>query len=227
MTTQHSIKSETKILINPDDLNLTIKQNSFLSLYIIIDNTTTKTLINNYNLEKNAEIKVNIIYFGNHKNTLKIKSNTKHLDSNSKSNISIKSILFDESKIDCASIIEMPKNIREAKGHFEHHTLLLSQKSSAKTVPSLKIESENIEASHAATIGKMDENLLFYLQSRGLSRKQSRQLLIKAFVFKNLNKIEDKNIEKEFNKKIEKLLNENMINYCKNKTCCNNQTTTC
>lgn len=81
-----------------------------------------------------------------------------------------------------------------ADTYFSHHTLLLSDNASVKTAPYLEIRTDEVKAGHAASIGKVDEEALFYLLSRGLSEKEARTLLIEGFFETELATIDDEKI---------------------------------
>ena len=59
--------------------------------------------------------------------------------------------------------------------------ILLSEESYFHSKPELKIFADDVKCSHGSTIGPIDQDLLFYLRSRGLSKKKSTSLLIKSF----------------------------------------------
>ena len=60
-------------------------------------------------------------------------------------------------------------------------TLLLSEDAQITTKPQLEIFADDVKCTHGATVGQLDQDSLFYLRSRGLSRNQARQLLTHAF----------------------------------------------
>ena len=60
-------------------------------------------------------------------------------------------------------------------------TLLLSEDAQITTKPQLEIFADDVKCTHGATVGQLDQDGLFYLRSRGLSRDQARQLLTHAF----------------------------------------------
>jgi Fe-S cluster assembly protein SufD len=61
--------------------------------------------------------------------------------------------------------------------------LLLAKSAEANVKPELIIDADDVKAKHGATIGQIDEDELFYMQSRGLTPEQSREMVIKSFVF--------------------------------------------
>jgi Fe-S cluster assembly protein SufD len=68
--------------------------------------------------------------------------------------------------------------------------LLLSEDAQVTTKPQLEIFADDVKCTHGATVGQLDEDSLFYLRSRALSREQARQLLIHAFAADLLGHIE-------------------------------------
>lgn len=62
-----------------------------------------------------------------------------------------------------------------------NRTLLLSRRAETHTRPRLEINADEVKCAHGAAIGKLDEDALFYLRSRGLGAMDSREILIRAF----------------------------------------------
>ena len=62
-----------------------------------------------------------------------------------------------------------------------NHNLLLSRQAEIDAKPELEIYADDVKCSHGTTVGQLDETALFYLRSRGLSRREARQLLTHAF----------------------------------------------
>ncbi|OGJ42856.1 hypothetical protein A3I58_01780 [Candidatus Peregrinibacteria bacterium RIFCSPLOWO2_02_FULL_39_10] len=83
---------------------------------------------------------------------------------------------------------------------------MLSQNAKVETIPSLEIETNDASAGHAASMGKIDDEMLFYLLSRGINEKTGKKILIKAFLEKDFDKIEYENTKKILDEKIEKIL---------------------
>jgi Fe-S cluster assembly protein SufD len=67
--------------------------------------------------------------------------------------------------------------------------LLLSDTGEIDTKPQLEIYTDDVQCTHGATVGKLDENALFYIQSRGLSLNDARRLLLLAFIQELFNRM--------------------------------------
>ena len=60
--------------------------------------------------------------------------------------------------------------------------ILISDKASANAKPVLEIYADDVVCAHGATVGELDDEQLFYLNSRGISVDKAREILIKAFL---------------------------------------------
>ena len=77
------------------------------------------------------------------------------------------------------------KVLPEAKGteaFLEERILLVSPNAKAEAVPNLEIETDEVHCSHAAAVGKIDDEEIFYLQSRGVSPKSAKEMIISGFL---------------------------------------------
>lgn len=68
-----------------------------------------------------------------------------------------------------------------ADGGFYNKNLLLSPTAEIDTRPALEIYADEVKANHGATVGQLDEHMLFYLRSRGVPHTQARDMLVRAF----------------------------------------------
>ncbi len=107
----------------------------------------------------------------------------------------IRSALTDKSSCAIEGAWKIEKNAHGTDTYFAHHTLLLSKDASAKTAPNLEIKTDDVKAGHAASVGKVDEDAMFYLLSRGLSQAQARALLVQGFFETELGAIDDEEIK--------------------------------
>lgn len=77
-----------------------------------------------------------------------------------------------------------------ADGSFYNKNLLLSSDAEIDTRPALEIYADEVKANHGATVGQLDENVLFYLRSRGIPLDVARHMLVRAFCSVALDGIE-------------------------------------
>jgi Fe-S cluster assembly protein SufB len=78
---------------------------------------------------------------------------------------------------------------RGAKAHVECSTLLLTPDARTETIPTLNAENDDVELGHEATVGRVSQEALFYLMSRGLSEAEAMTLIVNGFVSPILKEI--------------------------------------
>ena len=82
---------------------------------------------------------------------------------------------------------------RDAQGtmaYQKNNNILLTDDAKMDSKPQLEIYADDVKCSHGATVGQLDENALFYMQSRGIGKREARLLLMFAFaheVIQNIN----------------------------------------
>ncbi|RYG01845.1 MAG: Fe-S cluster assembly protein SufD, partial [Chitinophagaceae bacterium] len=84
---------------------------------------------------------------------------------------------------------------------------LLSDKASINTKPQLEIFADDVKCSHGCTIGKMDEEGLFYLQSRGIPEETAKSLVLHSFTMDVLAEIRTEEIRNYIDQVISEKLN--------------------
>ena len=94
----------------------------------------------------------------------------------------LKGVADDQSRIGLVGRIKIEPNCGQTNSFLTQRVLLLSDQSQAEVVPDLEILTDDVKCSHAASISHLDEEQLFYLMSRGLSRTQAEKLIIKGFL---------------------------------------------
>jgi len=124
-----------------------------------------------------------------------IKTNINHLAENTKSYQLIKSVLNDNSKGVYQGKIFVNSKAQKTDGYQLSKALLLNQNTEFDAKPELEIYADDVKCSHGSTSGNLDEDVIFYLMSRGLNYQQSRKLLINGFLLDVVEKITDLEIK--------------------------------
>jgi len=114
----------------------------------------------------------------------------------SKGKIEVKGILKGQSKVSLNGIINIKKSCQKVEASFSEDALLLSPETNLKTIPALNIASSNVKASHRVAVTKFAEDELFYLKSRGISKKDAESLLIEGFFNKIIKNSKNELLEK-------------------------------
>ncbi|BAY12794.1 Fe-S cluster assembly protein SufD [Calothrix sp. NIES-2098] len=83
----------------------------------------------------------------------------------------------------------VPKPAQLTNAAQLNRNLLLSSKARVDTKPQLEITADNVKCAHGATVSQLEDDEIFYLQSRGIDQNAARNLLINAFAAEIINKI--------------------------------------
>ncbi len=87
-----------------------------------------------------------------------------------------------------------------------NNNILLSKTAKMNTKPQLEIYNDDVKCSHGATVGQLDTDALFYLQSRGIGKKEANHLLMYAFADEVIRKIKLEPLRDRMNEMVEKRL---------------------
>ena len=108
--------------------------------------------------------------------------NTKIDNSENKINVFILSLLQDNNIIDVDWDIKVEKNVSNSKRHLMVKNITLWKNVKAKMSPKLDVYSQNVQATHGVSIDKINPEKKFYIESRGLSNKESIELSIHGYI---------------------------------------------
>ena len=95
-----------------------------------------------------------------------------------------------------------------AVGGEEEFTLLLSEEAKSLAVPILLCHEDLVQANHAASNGKLDEDILFYLMSRGFPRSEAEGLIVESRMRPSLDRIPDEDLRES----LKKVIHERIVN---------------
>ena len=127
-----------------------------------------------------SRLDLNAIYFGNRDRSVDINYVAEHVGRKTRSEIHVSGALLDRSGKNFRGTIDFRRGAKQAVGHESEFNLLFSPKVRSRTAPLILCTEEDVEGQHAASTGKIDENRMFYLMSRGLSELDAKKLLIEA-----------------------------------------------
>lgn len=129
-----------------------------------------------------AYAKVKCACFGLSNRIFKFTTLQDHQVAYTRSKVRIRSVLDGNAKFDCRSAIKIIKTAHHVTAEQFNNNILISKSAHALSIPQLEIESEEVKCKHGATVSKLDDDEMFYLQSRGIDPINTRDLLINAFL---------------------------------------------
>lgn len=150
------------------------------------------------NLEgDSSSSEVSVIALAANNESIMTLTKASHSGRRTRSSTLYRAVLIGESRSDYHGIIRIAKGGNGSDAFLDDHTLLMGNGPKADSIPSLDIDCNDVKAGHSAAMGTIDEEHLFYLQSRGISPEQAVELVVDGFV----NPVVD-SIECELGKKL-------------------------
>lgn len=138
-----------------------------------------------------AEAHIQGLNFGDNDQHMDQRIVVEHLAGETLSDQLIKGVLGGRAKGSVNGKIYIAQDAQKVISKHLNHNLLLSKTAEANTKPELEIYADDVKANHGATVGRLDEEKLFYLQSRGLRAEEAEKLLSSAYAEDIFMKIPD------------------------------------
>ncbi|SDS44776.1 Fe-S cluster assembly protein SufD [Gramella sp. MAR_2010_147] len=125
-----------------------------------------------------------------------------HIEPNCESHQDYKGIFGDSSTGVFNGKVLVEKEAQKTNAYQSNNNILADDKATINSKPQLEIFADDVACSHGCTIGQLDEDALFYLQSRGIPRKEARGLMMYAFANNVLESVKIPEVKKRINKLI-------------------------
>ncbi|KKW10526.1 MAG: SufBD protein [Parcubacteria group bacterium GW2011_GWA2_49_9] len=128
----------------------------------------------------NSSLRLFCAFLAN-KHTYRLETEIIHTAKNTFSRTLVKGVLDGAAVLNYEGDVIVRKGAKQADADLMVNTLMLSPLARAHTLPKLHVAENEVKAGHGATVGKIDEEQLFYITSRGLTIPEAKQLIIKGF----------------------------------------------
>ena len=122
------------------------------------------------------------IIFGTERQSFDVTSNLLHYGHNSRGRVLVKSVMKDMSKSLFKGMIKIAKEAKATESYLAGHAILLDKAAKSDAIPGLEIETNEVKATHSASVAQLDEAQVFYLMSRGLSREGAKREIVNGFL---------------------------------------------
>jgi Fe-S cluster assembly protein SufB len=105
-----------------------------------------------------------------------------HTSPHTASRVVSKSVSRDGGRTVYRGMLHVAPGARDVTASIECDSLLLDERSSAETVPDIRVQNSDVTVAHEASVGKLSEEDLFYAQSRGLTEAEAKAMIVRGFV---------------------------------------------
>ena len=197
------IQSNSENTYNMSNLHVKQLENSTYQFYQYADGGIFSRSNINVDLEgENAECSINCLSLSRRNqhidNSIMVNHNFPHTHSSQL----VKSVLFDNSSGVFNGRTIVKKDAQKIEAHQLNKNLLLSKMAKMNSIPQLEIYADDVKCSHGSTTGQLDDDALFYFQSRGIPKNDAFILLVSGFVSEVMQKIKFEPINNYINQKI-------------------------
>ncbi len=184
--------------------NVDLDQNSNLDwIFASLGSKVTKAFSHLNLVGQGATGKMSGFYFSNGTQHFDHDTRQNHLAQNTTSDLLFKGALLGNSRSVWQGMIYVDPNASKTDGYQANRNLVLSEKARADSIPGLEILTDDVRCTHGATVGKIDQDLVFYLESRGLPKKEAEKLIVEGFFDPIMQRIPFENVRERFQKAIE------------------------
>jgi Fe-S cluster assembly protein SufD len=151
---------------------------------------------------KGAGAQVSGFYFPTQTQHMDLDTQQNHLAPNTTSDLLYKGALSGKGRSVWQGMVFVAPGAIKSDGYQVNRNLILSPEARADSLPGLEIKADDVRCSHGATVGKIDEEQIFYLLSRGITRQEAEQLLVEGFFDPVLQKIRIETLQNNLKKMI-------------------------
>lgn len=131
---------------------------------------------------QNIDLKIYGLFHGKNADDYKVHTVQHHKAPNSTSNLLIRGVFDDMSKFHYTGLVKIEKNAQKSHAYQKNQNLILSPGVFVESEPFLEIEANDVFCTHGSTTGKISEDQLYYLTSRGINKEEAKNLIVQGFL---------------------------------------------
>jgi len=150
-----------------------------------------------------AEARVSGFFFADKNQFFDLDTQQNHNAPLTNSNLLFKGAAKDDARTLWQGMIKSLPKMQKIDGYQVCRNLVLSEDARMDSIPGLEIEADDVACSHAATFGTLEEELIFYLMSRGITRPQAQLMVIDGFFDELLQRIPFERVRERLQAEIE------------------------
>lgn len=154
--------------------------------------------------ESSAEIES--VYFGADGRKIDLNYIIKQLGRRTDAVMNVRGALTDRAEKNFRGTLDFQRGSKGSVGRESEEVVLLSNDVRNRSVPLMLSHEDDVDGHHAVSIGRLDEEKLFYLESRGLDRAQAEKLIVEAAFTPVFERIDDENLRAELAAQLQQLL---------------------
>ncbi|MCH8994199.1 MAG: Fe-S cluster assembly protein SufD [Chloroflexi bacterium] len=173
------------------------KSASFQPTLIGLGGAITKLRLEVLLNEAGASAELLGLFFGDNDQRFDYHTRQDHIAPHTESDLLFKATLADRAALAWNGVVDVRKTASESAANQTSRNLLLSDKASASPTPILEISAYDVlRCSHGATVGPVDKDQIFYLQSRGIPAEEAERMLVDGFFAEVLDRVPSEGLQR-------------------------------
>ena len=191
---------------NLQSINTIIGEDAVLDIsYIEIGADYSIVNVKNILKGDRAQVIEDGIYFKEKDQFLDILANNDHYGNETDSDAMFNGALKDNAHKNWKGVVDLKHGCSKADGKIGDYSMMFSDNVKNKTAPILLCTEKEVAGNHAASVGRLNKEMLFYIMSRGFDKKQAESMMLEATFSKALDKIEDESLRDELKETVHKM----------------------
>ncbi len=118
-----------------------------------------------------------------------LEANLIHNSPDSAGSLTARGVLKGESQSIFKGMVKIRKGAKNSHSYLAHHAMLLDKRARSDAIPGLDIDTNEVKATHSASVAQIDEEQIFYLMARGLPQDEAKKLIVTGFFEPVLSRI--------------------------------------
>ena len=129
------------------------------------------------------------VVLGNNSQKFDLVSDLSHVGQHTRGRILSNNVLMDKSDSVFKGMIRIGKQAKNSSAYLAGHAILLSPDARSDAIPGLEILTNDVKATHSASVSQIDEEQIFYMMTRGLSEDESKKFIVLGFLEPAISRI--------------------------------------
>ncbi len=121
------------------------------------------------------------VLFGSGKQRFDAVSDLTQLAQSTTGTILVRGVLRDKSRSIFKGMIRIGKNAKNSNAYLAQHAMLMSKEARSDAIPGLEIQTNEVKATHSASVSQIDEEQIFYVESRGIPEDETKKMITLGF----------------------------------------------
>lgn len=152
---------------------------------------------------REASLHHHVLYFRKEAQKIDVSSNAHHIAAQTQSDLVTRGALTNNAHGLARSLIYIGKDAHDSQGYETQDALVLEEGVKIDAIPKLEIKNPDVKCSHGSTVGQVNKEDIFYLMSRGISKKAAERIIVLGYFESLVSQIKQKELQETIMSSIE------------------------